>query len=292
MTEIRNPKLSTLMKGLAFGESLRWHSGQLWVSDWGTQEIIAIDCDGKQDVKVKLNFQSCQPICMDWLPDGRMVIVSSADGKLLCQNEDGSLRVYADLRPFTAKGWNEIVIDNRGNAFVNGGGFNPMSGEKFAPGIIVLVTFDGAVRQVADGIAFPNGMAITPDDSTLIIAESYGKRLTALDIAADGGLSNRRIWADLGDGVPDGIRIDAEGAIWYADVPNKNCVRVHEGGDKLQRVELDHGAFDCVLGGEQGKTLFIVSREWLGMQKIDAKNRTGQILVTEAPAAAAGWPLN
>ena len=119
----------------------------------------------------------------------------------------------------------------------------------FAPGIIALVTPDGAARQVADGIAFPNGMAVTPDNSTLIVAESYGKRLTAFDIAADGSLSNRRVWADLGDGVPDGICLDAEGAVWYADVPNQRCVRVREGGEVLQTIELDRGCFACMLGG-------------------------------------------
>ena len=125
---------------------------------------------------------------------------------------------HADLRVVSDKGWNEIVVDGRGNTYVNGG-----------PGI-ALVAPDGSPRQVAEGIAFPNGMAVTPDNATLIIAESHGKKLTAFDIGADGTLSNRRVWADLGGGVPDGICIDAENAVWYADVPNKSCVRVREGG--------------------------------------------------------------
>ena len=126
-----------------------------------------------------------------------------------------------------------------------------MAGGEFAPGTIALVTPDGSARQVADGVAFPNGMAVTPDNSTLIVAESYGRKLTAFDIAADGGLSNRRVWADLGDGVPDGICLDAENAVWYGDVPNKRCVRVREGGEVLQTINLDRGCFACMLGGTE-----------------------------------------
>src|SRR6267143_5757134 len=153
-------------------------------------------------------------------------------------------------------GWNEIVVDGRGNVYINGGS-----------GITVL-TSDGLLRQVADGIAFPNGMVIPPDNSTLFIAESYGKKLTAFDIAADGSLSNRRVWADLGDGVPDGICIDADAAVWYADVPNKRCVRVREGGEVLQTVTVDRGCFACMLGGAEKRTLFIIATEWRGMDKI------------------------
>src|SRR5207237_7250737 len=132
--------------------------------------------------------------------------------------------------------------------------------------------------QVADGIAFPNGMAITPDDSTLIVAESYGKKLTAFDIAADGVLSGRRTWADLGDGVPDGICLDAEGALWYADVPNKCCSRVREGGEVLQTLDLDRGAFACMLGGPDGSTLFVVATEWNGPEAMLDAPRSGQVL--------------
>src|SRR5262249_55509840 len=144
------------------------------------------------------------PFCFDWLPDGRLLIVAGRENRLV----DRSLATHVDLRGISDKVWNEIVIDGRGNAYVNGGS-----------GGIALVPADRAVRQVADGIAFPNGMAITPDNRTLIIAESHGRKLSAFDIAADGSLSNRRVWADLGTGVPDGICIDAENAVWYADVP-------------------------------------------------------------------------
>jgi sugar lactone lactonase YvrE len=175
-------------------------------------------------------------------------------------------------------------VDGRGNAYINGGGFDLMAGEKFAPGIVALVTPDGSARQVADGIAFPNGMIVTPDDSTLIVAESYGKRLTAFDIAPDGSLSNRRVWADLAGGVPDGICLDAEGAIWYGDVPNKRCVRVREGGEVLETIDLDRGCFACALGGANMRTLFMVATEWRGPAHMADGPRTGQILSVEVTA--------
>jgi sugar lactone lactonase YvrE len=278
-----SPKPQILLIGLSFGESPRWHEGRLWISDWGTQEIIAVDLEGRREVMIRLNFPSFQPICMDWLPDGRLLIVSSSAGLLLRREPDGSLVTHADLNGVNAGSWNEIVVDQCGNAYVNGGGFSNA-------GIIALVTPDGAVRQVADGIAFLNGMAVTPDNSTLIVAESHASKLTAFDMAADGSLSNRRVWADLGNGAPDGICIDAENAVWYADVPNKCCVRVREGGDVLQTVELDRGGFACILGGADRKTLFMVTREWYGMESVMDKERTGQVLTIQAPLAGGGKP--
>ena len=180
-------------------------------------------------------------------------------------------------------------MDGRGNAYVGNIGFDFPAGE-FAPGFLALVTPDGESRQVADGLAFPNGVAVTPEGSTLIVAESYGGRLTAFDKAAGGGLSNRRVWADLDGGVPDGICLDAEGAVWYADVPNSRCVRVREGGEVLQQIDLDRGCFACMLGGPDGKTLFMVAREWGGMEGTAFEERTGQIQTAPAPAAGAGWP--
>src|SRR5205807_8906460 len=164
------------------------------------QEVIAVDREGNSEVM--LGGRSF-PLCVDWLPDGRLLLVSAGDGLLLRQEPDGSLETHGDLgRASDPPAGNELVVDGRGNAYVNGGSFDLMAGEDFAPGIVALVTPDGSARQVADGIAFPNGMLVTPDDSTLIVAESYAKRLTAFDVAEDGGLSNRRVWADLDDGVP------------------------------------------------------------------------------------------
>jgi sugar lactone lactonase YvrE len=194
------------------------------------------------------------------------------------------------LSATSGRGWDEIVVDGRGNAYVNGVGFDLMAGEAFAPGTIALVSPDGAARRAADGIAFPNGMAVTPDNSTLIVAESYARKLTAFDIAADGSLSNKRVWASLGDGVPDGICLDAEGAVWYGDVPNRRCVRVREGGEILQTVDLDRGCFACMLGGADGRTLFLVAQEWRGLEIADDNRRTGEVLTVSAPAPHAGWP--
>jgi sugar lactone lactonase YvrE len=143
---------------------------------------------------------------------------------------------------------------------------------------------------VADGIAFPNGMAVTPDNSTLIVAESYGKRLTAFDIAANGDLSNRRVWANLDAGVPDGICVDAQGAVWYGDVPNKRCVRLREGGEVLQTIDLDRGCFACMLGREDRSMCFMVATEWHGTEHMADGSRTGQVLTVEAPARGAGRP--
>src|SRR5438093_3959398 len=269
------PKLKTLMTGISFGEQPRWHEGRLWFSDWGSREVIAVDLEGNSEVILRAPSFPC---CVDWLPDGSLLIVSAREGLLLRRKSDGSLVTYADLsRLSDPAAGNELVVDGRGNAYVNGGGFDLMAGEQFAPGIVVLVTPDGSARQVADGLAFPNGMLVTPDNSTLIVAESYAKRLTAFDIAADGGLSNRRVWADLGDGVPDGICLDAENAVWYGDVPNKRCVRVREGGEVLLTVKLDRGCFACALGGADRRTLFMMATEWNGPTGMFVEPRTGQV---------------
>jgi sugar lactone lactonase YvrE len=276
----------TLLGGITFGESPRWHDDRLWFSDWGTQEVVAVDLEGEREVIVGV---PSSPFSIDWLPDGRPLIVSGPEGILLRREPDGSLVTHADLSSLSDHPWNEIVVDGRGNAYVNDIGFAFPGGE-FAPGTVALLTPDGSVRQVADGVAFPNGMAVTPDNSTLIVAESYGNKLTAFDIAEDGGLSNRRVWADLGDGVPDGICLDAEGAVWYADVPNKRCARVAEGGEELQTIELDLGCFACMLGGQQRRTLFIVAQEWGGTEAMAESRRTGRVLTAPAPAPGAGWP--
>src|SRR6266704_1471850 len=208
--------------------------------------------------------------------------------QLLRREPDGSLMTHVDLGGVSEKPWNDIVVDGRGNTYVNNIGFDFPGGE-VTTGVVALITPDGAARQVADGVQFPNGMAVTADNSTLIVAESYASNLTAFDIEADGGLSNRRGWADLHGAPPDGICLDAEGAAWYADVPNQRCVRVRGGGEVLQTVDLDRGCFACMLGGPDGMTLFIVAAEW-PTAMTDPAARTGQLLTVDAPAPGAGWP--
>ena len=263
-----------IMDGLAFGESPRWHDGRLWFCNWGTQQVIALGPDGAAEVITRI--PTTLPYSIDWLPDGRMLAVSGQEALILRREPDGSLVTHADLNAI-APTFNEIVVDGRGNAYVNGT-------------VIVLVTPDGTARQVASGLEFGNGMAVTPDNSALIVAESHGNRLTAFNIAADGGLSGRRVWAGLPGGYPDGICLDADGAAWYADVPGKHCVRVAEGGRVLQRVELDRGCFACMLGGDGGRTLFVLAAEWRGMEQMMSPARTGQVLAVRVDTPHAGWP--
>src|SRR4051812_23220154 len=183
-------ELHTLMTGIVFGEQPRWHEDRLWFSDWGPPEVIAVNLEGNSEVILPARSFPC---CVDWLPDGRLLLVSAREGLLLRREPDGSLVTHGDLTGvFDPPPGNELVVDGRGNAYVNGPGFDMMAGAVFAPGSVALVTPDGSARLVADDIAFPNGMLVTPDNSTLIVADSYGKCLTAFDIAADGGLSNPR----------------------------------------------------------------------------------------------------
>ncbi|WP_329267062.1 SMP-30/gluconolactonase/LRE family protein [Streptomyces sp. NBC_01451] len=282
---MRMAGVRTLLTGRGLVESPRWHGDRLYFSDWSAGEVISVDLAGHGEVIARV---ASLPLCTAWLPDGRLVIVSSPDGLLLRREPDGTLVTHADLgRP----GWNDIVVDGRGNAYVNRAGFNPMAGEEVRPGFVHLATPDGSVRQVADDIAFPNGMAVTPDNSTLIVADSYRHHLVAFDIGMDGTLSNRRVWADLGQGTPDGICVDAQNAVWYADVPNRRCVRVGVGGTVLQTVTLDRGCFACALGGPDGMTLFIVAAQWQGMTELEpVAPGTGQVLTLQVAVPGAGWP--
>jgi sugar lactone lactonase YvrE len=275
-------ELQTLMTGIGLGESPRWHEGRLWFSDWVAQEIVALDMEGGSEVVTRVRSL---PFSFDWLPDGTMLITSGQ--RLLRLEPDRSTAPHVDLSATSAHGWNEIVVDSRGNAYVNNIEFDLMAGEEFSPGVVALVTPDGGAQVVADGIAFPNGMAITPDGSTLIVAESYAGRLTAFDIMADGDLANRRIWAEL-DGPPDGICVDAEGAVWSG--AGNRCLRVREGGEVLQAIELDRYCFACMLGGAEGNTLFVMAADFAGTDRIGRGPRTGMVLTAEAPAPGAGWP--
>jgi sugar lactone lactonase YvrE len=275
--------MTVLMEGIVFGESPRWHEGRVWFSDWGAHQVIALDPEGDHEVVVSVpSF----PMCIDFLPDGRLLVVDSAQQRLLRREPDGSMVNHADLAPVSNKPWNDLVVDANGNAYVNSIGFDFPGGEP-APGLIALVTPDGVVRVVGDDLAFPNGMAITPDGATLIVAESYGNRLTAFDIAQSGGLGDRRVWAETGDDHPDGICVDADGAVWYADVGNRHCVRIREGGEVLATVELDRGAFSCTLSRGEDPKLYVVGQQFGGSETTEP---TGQVVVFPAPATGAGWP--
>lgn len=275
-----------VLTALAFPESPRWRDGRLWVADWGANEVIALDLDGRSEVVARVpSF----PMCIAHLPDGRLLVVDSTERRLLRREPDGSLVPHAHLAALGTHPWNDIVVDGRGNAYVNNIGFDFPAG-KVGPGFVVLVTPDGAASQAAEDLAFPNGMAITPDNATLIVAESYGQMLTAFDIAADGSLSKRRTWAAVDDHHPDGICLDAEGAVWYADVATRRCVRVREGGGVLQVIDLDRGCFACVLGGPERRTLFMTVNEWGGPEGMRGGQRMGQVIAADAPAPGVGWP--
>jgi len=229
---------------------------------------------------------------VNWLPDGRMLVTGD---ELVRVERDGSRVRHADLSHISPYGWSEVT-EGRGNAYVNTINFDfadfdsdLASGQ--ARGKIALVTPDSRAREVADQIAFANGMVVTPDNTTLIVAESFAGRLTAFDIAADGTLSNRRVWAD-GVG-PDGICLDADGCIWASSGTMINdCASISEGGQVLDRIELDRSCFAAMLGGPDRRTLFMLTAEWQGAQGVDdvVSARTGQILAIDAPAPGVGWP--
>jgi sugar lactone lactonase YvrE len=278
-----------LLSGLTVGESPRWHDGRLWFANWGAQEIVAVDLQGNKEVIA--HSPDVAGYSIDWLPDGRLLMTGA---QLTRREADGKFVTHADLSGLSPYGWNEIVVDSRANIYVNSVNFR-FGQEDFRPGLIALVTPDGTVRQVADSIAFPNGMVVSPDNKTLVIAESFAGNLTAFDIADDGSLSNRRIWAELGGpGGGDGICLDADGAIWasvlYEDRPG--CVRVREGGQVLQRIDLQHACFACMLGGEDGRTLFMMVADWLGVERMGElfRSQTGKVLTARAPAPHSGRP--
>jgi sugar lactone lactonase YvrE len=275
----------SLLAGLRFPESVRWHDGRLWFCNWLASEVVALDpSDGAAQVVAEAPVPI--PFCIDWLPDGRMLVTAGGERTVLAATGDGMLEPYADLTSvFTRGAVNEVVVDPRGRVFVNGGGYDLMAGEEPAPGIIACIAPDGTIREVADDIHFGNGMAVTPDGSTLIVAESHAARLSAFRIAEDGALGDRRVWADLGAGAaPDGICLDADGAVWYADVPNQHCARVAEGGAVLDTVTADRGCFSCALGGTDRRTLFIAAADWAGGAGMRSPAHTGVILA--APAAS------
>jgi sugar lactone lactonase YvrE len=269
-----------LVDGLGFPESTRWRDGRVWLCNWGAGEVLAVTPDGEREVMARV-APTTIPFSIDWLADGSLLIVDGPQRLLLRQQPDGALDAVADLTGFGGAPFNELVVDTAGNAYVNGG-----------QGSVVCVASDGAMRDVAGALKFPNGMALVNDGRTLVVADSHAGQLVAFAVADDGTLSDRRVWAEL-DYAPDGICGDAEGAIWVASVPGRHCVRVREGGEVLDTVAVDRGCFACMLGGEDGRTLFIGAAEWHGMEAAmnEGPGSTGQLLAAPGqPAPHAGRP--
>lgn len=283
-----DPPLRLFLDKLAFPESPRWHDGALWFSDFHTRLVQHVDMAGHCETVVTVPGQ---PSGLGWLPDGRLLVVSMTDRRLL--RLDGSvLTEVADLSALAPFHCNDMVVDAKGRAYVGNFGFDFAAKETPRSTVLILVQPDGQARVVADDLHFPNGAVITPDGRTLIIGESYASRLTAFDIADDGSLSNRRVWAALSNATPDGICLDAEGAIWLASPTSREVLRVHEGGEVTHRRATPGQAVACTLGGPDLRTLFVLTTRVILAPEESLRTRPGAIhtLAVEVPAMSIAFP--
>ncbi len=244
-----------LIDGLLFPESPRWHDDRLWFSDMDTHKVMTVDLDGNIGTVLEIPNR---PSGLGWLPDGRLLIVSMEDCRLLRLDPKG-VTEHADLNGLATFHCNDMVVDNKGRAYVGNFGFDFFNTKPFKPAEIVLVEPNGDSKIVAGDMAFPNGTIITPDETNLIVAETYAARLTAFNIIEDGSLLNRRVWANLKSIAPDGICLDTEGAIWVASPGRHRVVRVLEGGKITHKVKIETDAYSCMLGGPNRDILFITT---------------------------------
>lgn len=264
---------ATLASGIGMGESARWHGNEFWFADWTAGTISALDARG--NVRRAAAVPSF-PISFDWLPDGRMVVVSGSDGTVLVEVPHAGLVPLADLRRLSDHPWNEIAVHPGGNIYVNGIGGDYAAGAG-SDGLIALVRPDGSAQTVAGGLSFPNGMLVSSDGSTLVVAESNAGRLASFAINADGTLTPAGEWAGLPGSAPDGICWDGSGGIWFAEVPGERCVRIRPGGDVVESVQLEQGCFSCAVGGDDGGLLFMMTAQWPEAMDPMAGN-TGRVL--------------
>jgi sugar lactone lactonase YvrE len=283
-----------LADGLHFAEGPRWHQGTLWFSDFYDHAVKTVDLDGRVETKVEVPGQ---PSGLGWLPDGRMLVVSMTD-RMLARWEYSQLVQHADLSGIAGFHCNDMVVDATGRAYVGNFGFDlfeamtsadPQPFDTYPTATLAIVEPDGTVNAGPSDLMFPNGSVITDDGRTLVLAETLAARLTAFDIAADGSLSNRRPWAEVEGRAPDGICLDAEGAIWFADALGKECVRVAEGGTVLDAVTTEQTPFACMLGGNDGRTLFMCTAA-TSSPMLAAAERTGRIDITQVSVPRAGRP--
>lgn len=276
---------TTLLDGAIFTEGPRWHEGKLWFSDMHDRKICTVDMDGNKEVILEAEGDTSG---LGFLPDGTLLFVSMHDRKLM-RLDDGKVSDVANLAGLATFHCNDMVTDAKGRSYVGNFGFDLHGGEEPSPANLIMVDTDGAVSIAAPGLMFANGMVITPDGKTLIVGETFGACLTAFDIAEDGTLSNRREWANIAPSVPDGICLDAEGAVWVASPTTQDVIRVKEGGEVTDRLKVSTNAFACMLGGEDGKTLFALTAEESDPAKM-AGRRTGKIEITTVSVPHAGYP--
>ncbi|MBL6749779.1 MAG: SMP-30/gluconolactonase/LRE family protein [Nevskia sp.] len=302
MASPAHPGLTTLAGGFTFLECPRWHQGRLWLSDFYSHRVVAVDAKGTVETIARVPQQ---PSGLGFLPDGRALIVSMRDRKLLRREPSGALVEHADLSKLAPHHLNDMLVDAKGRAWVGNFGFDLMAGAPMASTVLIRVDADGKAQVAAHGLRFPNGMAMTPDGRTLVVAESFGQSLAAFTVGADGSLSNQRIWAQIGEPpkttdahaflgsaaiVPDGICLDAEGAIWVADALHHRAVRVAEGGRILEEISSgETGVYACMLGGDDGRTLFLCAAPSFGEE--ERKQATdAEILAVRVKVPHAGLP--
>ncbi len=275
-----------LLDDLAFAEGPRWHDGRLFFSDMHSQEVVAVDLAGRRETITRI---AGNPSGLGWLPDGRLLVVSMNDRRVVCVESSGAQTEYADLSALASFHCNDMVVDRRGRAYVGNFGWDLHGGGTPKGAELILVSSAGQARVVAADLEFPNGAVISPDGRSLIVGETMGQRLTAFDIEADGSLSNRRVWAQLEGILPDGIALDSEGAIWVASPISHGCFRVLEGGRLSHKVEVDHQAFACMLGGPERRDLFICTASSSRPDDC-ATRRDGRIEVVRVDVPGAGLP--
>ena len=294
-------KFKTLISGLSFTECPRWHDGRLYFSDFYTRRVFAVALDGAQEIIAEVPGQ---PSGLGFLPDGRILIVSMRDRKIMLREHDGSLVEYANLSDLAPGYLNDMLVDHEGRAWVGNFGFDLMGGAKVTTTNLICVDPEGCAKVAARGLGFPNGMVLTPNGKTLIVAETTMNRLTAFELAS-GVVVRRWTWAAFGDPptstdfaelfsrvdvAPDGICLDAEGAVWVADAKNGRCIRVVEGGDILEELKTDSlGVFACMLGGADGRTLFLCVAPTFHDTEASANHRAA-IWMTTVDVPRAGLP--
>jgi sugar lactone lactonase YvrE len=296
-------EIRTVLDGMSYLECPRWHDGRLYVSDFYTQQVYRVDLDGGGGAEPVVQVPE-QPSGIGWLPDGSMLVVSMRDRRVLRVRDGGEPEVHADLSSLAPWHLNDMVVDEAGRAYVGNFGFDLMTLQPIRETAIIRVDPDGGATVAADGLRFPNGTVISPDGRTLVVAETIAGRLTAFDVAADGGLSNRRVWAQLSETVqsedmgevlaaggtaPDGIALDAEGAIWAADALGGRVLRVREGGEILEEIAPGIGVFACGLAGADGRTLVMCAAPSFAEHE-RRDTREAKLLACEVDVPRAGLP--